>query len=71
MNHAASLKHGYTMLEQAGNFSNFQLAAAQTTGGHQGRNFADETVYKWLEAAAYDLSRTPDDTLKQMTRSGH
>ncbi len=67
VNHAASLKHGYDMLEQAGNFSNFQLAAAQTTGSHQGRNFADETVYKWLEAAAYDLGRTPDDKLKQMT----
>jgi DUF1680 family protein len=67
VNHSASLKHGYAMLEQAGNFRNFQLAATQATGGHQGRNFADETVYKWLEAAAYDLSQTPDDVLQQMT----
>jgi DUF1680 family protein len=66
VNHAASLKHGYAMLERAGNFSNFQLAAARTQSGHRGRNFADETVYKWLEAAAYDLRQAPDDELKQM-----
>lgn len=66
VNHAASLKHGYNMLEQAGNFHNFQRAAAQTKGSHQGRNFADETVYKWLEAVAYDLRQTPDDELQQM-----
>lgn len=66
INHTVSLKHGYAMLEQAGNFRNLQLAAARANGGHQARNFADETVYKWLEAVAYDLRQTPDETLRQM-----
>jgi hypothetical protein len=45
-----SLRHGYAMLERAGNLPNLRLAAGQAAGAYTGRNFSDETVYKWLEA---------------------
>ncbi len=66
VNHSASLKHGYHMLEQAGNLHNFRLAAGRETGEYRGRNFVDENVYKWLEAASLELGRRPDPELKQM-----
>ena len=66
VNHSASLKHGYRMLEQAGNFYNFRLAAGRETGEYRGRNFVDENVYKWREAASLELGRRPDPELKQM-----
>lgn len=65
-NQAVSLRHGYQMLEQAGNFYNFRLAAGQEQGPYRGPVFADETVYKWLEAVAYELARTGDGALQQM-----
>jgi len=54
INHHKSLQHAYNMLEQAGNFSNFRIAAGWAQGSYQGRNFLDSDVYKWLEAVAYD-----------------
>lgn len=65
-NQTVSLQHGYQMLEQAGNFHNFRLAAGQEQGEYRGPVFADETVYKWLEAVAYELARTKDSALRQM-----
>ena len=54
------------MLEQAGNFHNFRVAAGRTTGAYRGRNFLDSDVYKWLEAVAYELGKAPDTALPRM-----
>lgn len=64
INRAASLEHGYQMLEKAGNLHNFRVAAGRETGDYRGRNFMDENVYKWLEAVAYELAKTPDSPLR-------
>jgi DUF1680 family protein len=61
----ASLEHGYRMLERAGNIPNFRVAAGREQGKFRGRNFHDETVYKWLEAVAYELGHHPDSPLRK------
>jgi DUF1680 family protein len=65
-NHTASLKHGYHMLETAGNFHNFRLAAGLARGEYRGRNFLDSDVYKWLEAVGWELAKGPDEELQGM-----
>ncbi len=65
-NRRVSLRHGYEMLEKAGNFHNFRLAAGRATGSYKGMHFADENVYKWLEAIAWELGNAPDDELQQL-----
>lgn len=63
VNHRESLSHAHDMLEKAGNFHNFRLAAGLIHGEYRGRNFIDTDVYKWLEAVGWELSREPDDDL--------
>lgn len=64
INRQVSLQHGYQMLEEAGNLLNFRIAAGRETGQYQGRLFMDSDVYKWLEAAAYELHINPNDELQ-------
>jgi uncharacterized protein len=64
VNQKVSLKHAYAMLQKAGNIENLKLAAGLETGEFKGRNFSDETVYKWLEAMAWELGRSGDEELK-------
>jgi uncharacterized protein len=66
VNRRISLEHGYQMLEKAGNFHNFRMAAGRKQGEYRGRLFLDENVYKWIEAVAYELGKAPDDKLQQM-----
>jgi DUF1680 family protein len=65
-NRHVSLRHGYAMLERAGNLPNLRLAAGWAAGAYAGRNFSDETVYKWLEALAWELGNGPDTDLQRM-----
>ena len=60
VNRQASLRHGYEHLERAGNFHNLKLATGRVDGEYRGMVFADSDVYKWLEAAAYDLAAGPE-----------
>jgi DUF1680 family protein len=64
INHKVSLKHGYAMLNKAGNFQNLRMAAGLESGKYSGMNFSDENVYKWLEALAWELGRAPDAELQ-------
>jgi DUF1680 family protein len=63
VNRKVSLKHGFAMLNKAGNLHNLKIAAGLESGRYHGMNFSDETVYKWLEALAWELGRAPDDEL--------
>jgi DUF1680 family protein len=64
INRRSSLEHGYQMLERSGNLHNFRVASGREQGSYQGRNFLDSDVYKWLEAVADELARTPDSPLR-------
>lgn len=66
VNRQVSLKHGYAMLNEAGNLHNLKMAAGWESGQYRGKNFADETVYKWLEAMAWELGRAPDAELQAL-----
>jgi DUF1680 family protein len=66
LNHIVSLKHAYAMLKEAGNLHNLQMAAGLESGSYRGMNFADENVYKWLEALGWELGRAPDDQLQRL-----
>jgi uncharacterized protein len=64
-NRQVTLQHGYRMLEEAGNFHNFRLAAGLTEGKYRGRVFNDSDVYKWLEAVGYELHLHPNAELQR------
>ncbi len=66
INRNVSLKHGYAMLNKAGNLHNLKMAAGLESGSYRGMNFADENVYKWLEALAWDLGRSFSDDLQTL-----
>ncbi|WP_030616095.1 glycoside hydrolase family 127 protein [Streptomyces fulvoviolaceus] len=60
----ASIPQGPALLETAGNLHNLRLAAGTAAGVFQGAYpFVDTDVYKWLEAAAWQLAQAPDDDL--------
>jgi DUF1680 family protein len=63
-NRQVSLPDGAEQLERAGNLHNLRLAAGTATGDY--RNdlpFMDSDVYKWLEAAGWELGRSPEPAL--------
>jgi DUF1680 family protein len=64
VNREISLQHGYQMLEKAGNFHNFRLVAGLEAGQYRGRLFMDSDLYKWLEAAVYELQLNPNTQLQ-------
>jgi len=66
VNRANSLPHGYAMLEDSGALGNLRIAAGLATGEHRGMRFQDSDVYKWLEAAAYELAREDDPALLRL-----
>ncbi|MDQ0963604.1 DUF1680 family protein [Streptomyces sp. B4I13] len=64
VNGRVSIPQGPGLLESAGNLRNLRLAAGTDKGEFQGAYpFVDSDVYKWLEAAAWQLARTPDGDL--------
>jgi DUF1680 family protein len=66
VNHKVSLKHGFAMLNKAGNIHNLKMAAGFESGQYRGMNFSDETVYKWLEGLGWELGRMPDEELQAL-----
>jgi DUF1680 family protein len=66
INRKVSLRHGYAMLNKAGNLHNLKLAAGLESGNFRGINFYDETVYKWLEGLGWELGRVPDEELQAL-----
>jgi hypothetical protein len=70
VNRERTIPHGFEQLRQAGNLGNLRLAAGadgryHTIGRAIGLDFPflDTDVYKWLEAAAWELGHAPDPTL--------
>jgi DUF1680 family protein len=64
VNRDAALPHGHRMLEAAGNFENLRIAAGRSNGRYRGPVFMDSDVYKWLEAAACEIARSPSPWLQ-------
>lgn len=59
VNAHTSIPQGPALLESAGNLHNLRLAAGTAQGEFQGvYPFVDTDVYKWLEAAAWQLAQS-------------
>lgn len=59
-----SIPQGPALLEAAGNLHNLRLAAGTAAGEFRGAYpFVDTDVYKWLEAAAWQLAQSPGEDL--------
>ncbi|MCX4814465.1 glycoside hydrolase family 127 protein [Streptomyces sp. NBC_01239] len=65
VNARVSLPQGPELLESAGNLHNLRVAAGAVEGEFQGAYpFVDTDVYKWLEAASWQLAQRPDGELE-------
>ncbi|MER7922208.1 beta-L-arabinofuranosidase domain-containing protein [Streptomyces sp. NPDC096057] len=65
VNARVSLPQGPDLLESAGNLHNLRVAAGAVEGEFQGAYpFVDTDVYKWLEAASWQLAQQPDGELE-------
>jgi DUF1680 family protein len=63
VNRETTLLLGWERMEGAGNFHNLHLAAGHISGEYRGPLYLDSDVYKWLEAVAWEQSRTPSTDL--------
>ncbi|MFD6443846.1 glycoside hydrolase family 127 protein [Promicromonospora sp. NPDC060204] len=63
VNRAAAIPGGLEQLAKAGNLRNLEIAAGVADGEAIGPIFADSDVHKWLEAAAWEYAREPDEQL--------
>ncbi|MFJ2889182.1 glycoside hydrolase family 127 protein [Streptomyces sp. NPDC087305] len=65
VNARVSLPQGPELLESAGNLHNLRVAAGAVEGEFQGAYpFVDTDVYKWLEAASWQLAQQPHAELE-------
>jgi uncharacterized protein len=71
-NRERTIPHGHAQLDRAGNFHDLRLAAGTATGRYEALGlmfgapfpFLDSDVYKWLEAAGWELGRSESDELR-------
>ncbi|MEL7977290.1 beta-L-arabinofuranosidase domain-containing protein [Isoptericola sp. F-RaC21] len=63
VNREASVPEGLGHLREYGNLRNLEIAAGLAAGEATGPIFADSDVHKWLEAAAWEYGREPDEAL--------
>jgi hypothetical protein len=63
LNREVTLLRGAEELERAGTLDNLRIAAGRMSGERRGMVFSDTDVYKWLEAAAWELGREPSPEL--------
>lgn len=64
VNRERALPHGFRMLEAAGNFEDFRIAAGRSDAPYRGPLYMDSDAYKWIEAACLELARQPSDELE-------
>jgi len=65
VNREATLGHIRSWLDREGWIDNFDLAVTGgLPAGRRGREFSDSEVYKYLEALAWELGRSPDPELE-------
>jgi len=67
VNGTVSLPSQYRLLWDTGRIDNFLRAAGKKECDFQGIYFNDSDVYKWLEAASWELAAHPEnDGLRNM-----
>ena len=66
VNHKVTLPSQYDLLENTGRLDNFRRASGKIEAPFQGIYFNDSDVYKWLEAASWELASNPDRELEEL-----
>lgn len=62
-NRRVTIPYDFAKCEETGRIANFDKAAGNLEGDHEGLFFNDSDVYKIIEGAAYSLSLHPDPAL--------
>ncbi len=65
LDRAVTLEEAFRQLEEAGNLSNFRVAAGEQDGPYRGKLYLDSDVYKTLEAVAWEQGRSPAGPLAE------
>ena len=68
VNREVTLLRGAEELERVGTLDNLRIAAGRASGERHGMVFSDSDVYKWLEAAGWELGRQPSAELEARVR---
>lgn len=55
VNRGQALGYGLNQLRETGTIDNFKIAAGTLSGPRRSRLYSDSDLYKWIEAAAYEL----------------
>ncbi len=66
VNHKVTLPSQYDLLQNTGRLDNFRRASGKIEAPFQGIYFNDSDVYKWLEAASWELASNPDRELEEL-----
>ncbi|MGI9049328.1 MAG: glycoside hydrolase family 127 protein [Rubrobacteraceae bacterium] len=66
INRKVTLPSQYDFLESTGRLDNFRRASGKLDAPFQGIYFNDSDVYKWLEAASWELAAGSDPELERM-----
>src|SRR5829696_2428175 len=69
LNHRVTLASQFDYLENTGRMDNFRRAAGKIDVPFKGLYFNDSDIYKWLEAASWELLAGSDVELEQMVDS--
>ena len=69
INCKVTLPSQFEHIEKTGRLDNFRRAAGKIDGPFQGLYFNDSDVYKWLEAASWELVASSDPGLEQMVEA--
>ncbi len=63
-NRKVTIPYAFEKCEETGRISNFEKAAGQKQGKHEGIHFNDSDLYKIMEGAAYSLTVHPDAKMR-------
>jgi hypothetical protein len=69
LNDAVNLPEGWTQLASMGQMDNLRMAAGDTSIEHRGEIFQDSDLYKWLEAACWQLTLPHAEQLEEQVAS--
>jgi uncharacterized protein len=69
INCEVTLPSQFEHIEKTGRLDNFRRAAGKIDGPFQGLYFNDSDVYKWLEAASWELVASSDPGLERMVEA--
>ena len=69
VNRDVSIPHMFGQLEATGAVENFRTISGRSAAENRGPVFRDSDLYKWMEAAAWELANEPDAGLEERLES--